>query len=215
MSLSLVCLPDDTPAERIAAAAEASLAALSLTTHGPADHFLAGRRRHWFSRIEHESIAGGRLHHLDLAAMRNAAYQLNWYRWTVWQQVVANTRPAQPYWTFLAHHRTTPTRYPLDRAQQDYLAQPRVLVMNTYNALPHRAMDLPTSHLEALQLGSHAYAHFGWLSAVPGDRLLCLDGTLLTAGTGQLAPRMDYLAEANGQIDTLAPDDIVVALRTP
>jgi hypothetical protein len=86
--------------------------------------------------------------------------------------------------------------------------------MLTYNALPNKIMELPTSHLEAFQTGGHSYAHFGWLCAVPADGIICRNGTYLTAPSDQFAAHMGYLAEANRRLATLHNEDTLVALCT-
>jgi hypothetical protein len=215
-SLSIVCLPKDTSTAQMAEAADAALTRRPGVDLRLAWHFLTrGRRQR--RRVLHpwrNIAAGGPVKLLDLDAMRAATERLYGHRWWVWNQVIAGTRPAQPYWVFLdrAHH--DPAKYPLGRAQRDYLAQPRIASMRTYNALPHRVADLPTAHLEAFQTGANAYAGYGWLTAVPGDALVCPGGALLTAGTGDHATRLSYLHTANAQVAALDGDDILVAIRT-
>jgi hypothetical protein len=144
------------------------------------------------------------------SAPRNA----HWYRWHIWQRVAEGTRPAQPFWHFTDRHRAEPAKYSLDKAQQQYLAQPRVAAMRTYNALPNKIMALPTSHLEAFQAGAHAYANLGLLSAVPADGMLTLDGRYLAAASGRLADQPSYLDSAQGHLSTLGSRDYLVALAT-
>ncbi|GAA3386336.1 hypothetical protein [Cryptosporangium minutisporangium] len=219
-ALTVVCLPAGVSTSTPLAAAEAALAAtpptVQLDSLGSAAHFLARPRRRCGFRVRSAQrvTPGGPVGQLDLDTMRTSTYQRYAYRWAIWNQVVASTRPAQPYWTFLDRHAAGPDRYPLEQAQQDYLTQQRVLAMRTYNALPHRAIELPTSHLEAFQLGPQGYAHLGWLSAVPGDRLLCPDGTYLACETDQLSARLDYLTGANQHLTAMREDDVLVALRT-
>ncbi|MET7396316.1 hypothetical protein ABZS66_22825, partial [Dactylosporangium sp. NPDC005572] len=131
-----------------------------------------------------------------------------------WHQVVAGTRPAQPYWTFLDRHLANPRTYALATAQAQYLAQPRIASMLTYNALPNRVMGLPTSHLEAFQIGLQGYSYYGWLCAVAGDAVVCLDGTYLAADTDRHATQIAFLAEANRRIAALAGRDHLVACCT-
>ncbi|TQS39484.1 hypothetical protein [Cryptosporangium phraense] len=216
MSLTLVGLSRITSLETCTAMAEVRVAATPLTLHGSTPHFLTTVRegRGLRAHSRQELTVGGPLDQLDLADMRQLAYQAYSYRWAIWNSVVAGTRPALPWWTFLQRHDSAPDRYPLARAQQDYLAQQQILLMTAYNALPHRALDLPTSHLEALQLGAQGYAHFGWLSAVPGDRMLCPDGTYLEGDDGRLSARLAYLSEANARIDALTEQHSLVALLT-
>ncbi len=214
--LTIVCLPHGTPTDQLTITATARLAAIGVTTLRTAGHFLAGTRlrRAQLLHPDNGAAAGGPLHLLDLDAMRAASQQLHGRRWSIWNQVVAGTRPAQPYWTFRERHRADPGRYPLDKAQRHYLAQPRVANMLTYNALPNKIMHLPTSDLEALQTGPHGYAHYGWLAAVPTDGMLCLDGTHLTAAREPFAIRTAYLAEANRRLNTLHRRDVLVAAHT-
>jgi hypothetical protein len=215
-SLTIVCLPQDTPTRQLAAAATARLAATPVTGLGPARHFVAGTRLRRASLLQpgRTAAAGGPVRLLDLDAMRRADQQLYWYRWCIWNQVVAGTRPARPYWAFVERHRADPGGYPIDRAQRHYLAQPRIAAMLTYNALPNKVVELPTSHLEAFQTGGHSYAHYGWLSAVPADGVLCLDRLYLAARSDEFAARIVYLAEANRYLAALGSRDIVVALHT-
>ncbi|WP_349876327.1 hypothetical protein ABIH81_19485 [Micromonospora sp. HUAS YX12] len=215
-SLTIVCLPNGIPTGELATTAATCLAASRLTSLGSARHFLVNTRFRRRSLLQpwKGTAAGGPVRLLDLDAMRVAARRTYWYRWRIWNQVVAGTRPAQPYWTFLERHRADPGRYPIAKAQRHYLAQPRIANMLTYNALPNRIMGLPTSHLEAFQTGAHGYAHYGWLCAVPGDSLLCLDGTHLAATRDQYAARLAYLAEANRRLTALSTRDILVALCT-
>jgi hypothetical protein len=211
-----VCLPQDTPTDELATTAENRLAATPLTSLGGAGHFISTTRLRRGNLLQpwQGTAAGGPVRLLDLDAMRAAAYRAHWYRWHVWNSVVAGTRPAQPYWTFLDRHLAEPKKYPIAKAQQHYLAQPRIATMLTYNALPTRLTDLPTSHLEALQTNAESYAHYGWLCAVPGSNTICLDGTHLAATNDRYATHIAYLAHANHRIDTLHHRDILVALST-
>ncbi|MEU1969677.1 hypothetical protein ABZ541_23815 [Micromonospora sediminicola] len=215
-SLTIVCLPNGVPTGELASAAATRLATTRLTSLGSARHFLVNTRFRRGSLLQpwRNTAAGGPVRLLDLDAMRAAAGRTYGYRWRIWNQVIAGTRPAQPYWTFLERHRADPGRYPITTAQRHYLAQPRIANMLTYNALPNRIMRLPTSHLEAFQTGENGYVHYGWLCAVAGDGLLCLDGTHLAATRGQYAARLAYLAEANRRLTALRRRDILVALCT-
>ncbi|MEU1746661.1 hypothetical protein ACWD8I_06290 [Micromonospora arida] len=215
-SLTIVCLPDGTPAHHLATTAATRLAGTPLTPLGTAGHFITRTRWHRGSLLQprKNTAAGGPVRHLDLEAMRAAARNAFWCRWHLWNQVVAGTRPAQPYWTFLDRHRAHPGTYPVATARQHYLAQPRIASMLPYNALPNRLTDLPTSHLEALQTGAHSYAHYGWLRAVPGRSLVCLDGAHLVAATDRYVTQLAYLAAVNHHISLLHHRDVLVALHT-
>jgi hypothetical protein len=162
----------------------------------------------------HDTAAGGPIRLLDLDAMRTAARNAYWYRWQIWQQVVAGTRPAEPFWHFADRHRAEPGKYRLEKARQQYLAQPRVAAVRTYNALPDKILALPTSQLEAFQAGAHAYAHLGLLAAVPADGMVTLDGRYLAATSERLADQLFYLDSAQRHLTSLGSRDHLVALAT-
>jgi hypothetical protein len=213
----IVCLPKATPTDQLATTAIARLASSTpLTNASPAGHFPVTIRLRRGSLVQpwHDTAAGGPVRLLDLDAMRASARNAYWYRWHIWQQVAAGARPAQPYWHFADRHHAEPARYSLDKAQCQYLAQPTVAAMRTYNALPNKILALPTSHLEAFQAGAHAYAHLGWLSAVPADGMLTLDGHYLAAGSGRLADQLSYLDIAQDHLTGLGSRDHLVALAT-
>lgn len=215
-NLTVVCLPPGTTTDTMADAATARVAAHALHGLGPAGHFLTRtrRRRRRLLQPWQNTAAGGPVQLLDLDAMRAAAHQRYAHRWAVWQLVVAGTRPAQPYWTFVYRHLDNPVGYRLHRARRDYLAQPRVAAMRTYNALPHKVTALPTRHLEVFQTGGQSYACYGWLSAIPGDQLICPDGGRLAPASDEHAVRLSYLQQANAVIEGLRRDDILVAVGT-
>jgi hypothetical protein len=215
--VTLVCLPADTPPAEFADATTTRLTAVRLTTTALIRHFPAGTRWRRGALLLpcRGTAAGGPVCRLELNAMRADAHHLHRLRWQLWRDAVAGTAAARPYWMFLDRHRATPDRYELKRAQADYLAQPRIAAMRVFNALPHRPVDLPTGHLEALQLGADAYAHLGWLAAVPGQRLLCPDGRTLLAETGdRLDVRLSYLEAANRCLAMLERRDVLVATVT-
>ncbi|GAA2712635.1 hypothetical protein [Actinoplanes palleronii] len=98
------------------------------------------------------------------------------FSWQLWQSAVKGTPAARPFWMFVDRHRANPARYDLERARADYphRGQPRLTATRVFNTLPHRPFGLPTSHLEALQLGADASSHLGWLSAVAESALVNL-----------------------------------------
>lgn len=213
----IVCLPKSTPTDQLASTAVARLGSSSpLANASPAGHFPVATRLRRGSLVQpwQDTAAGGPVRLLDLDAMRAAARNAYWYRWQIWQQVVAGTRPAQPYWHFADRHRDEPDKYSLDKAQKQYLAQPRLAAMRTYNALPNKLLTLPTSHLEAFQAGGNAYAHLGWLSAVPAGGMVTLDHRYLAATSGRLTDQLSYLDSAQSHLSTLGRRDHLVALAT-
>jgi hypothetical protein len=222
----LVCLTAPVHPRHAALAATSQLALCGITAHGVMPHFtprhtggLRGtlRARHLID-LWRDTASGGPVRLLDLAAMRLQAHAQAATQWLIWHQVVTGTRPAQPYWAFAERHRDDPQRYPLTRAQQQYLAQPRVQAMATFNALPNRPCDLPTSALEAFQAGQHTFATLGWLTAVPADGVATTTpskpGGWLTPASGRLDDQLAYLTDANAYLDRLAPDTTVVAMAT-
>jgi hypothetical protein len=213
----IVCLPTATPTGQLAATAITHLRSAAPRANASlAGHFLVSTRlrRRSLVRPWHDTAAGGPIRLLDLDAMRIGGRDAFWCRWKIWRRVVEGTRPAQPYWHFVDRHRNEPVAFRLTKAQGQYLAQPRVIAMRTYNALPNKVMPLPTSHLEAFQVGADAYAHLGLLAAVPADGLVTLDGRCLAATTGRLADRLSYLDRAQGELTQLDPRDHLVALAT-
>lgn len=211
-----VCLPQDAPVDQLAAAATATLPATTATPPAPFAHFAT--RRRWRTghllRAQHGVAAGGPLRLLDLAAtaaMGQAAY-LHHFR--VWELVVAQTKPGQPFWHFLDRHHADPGKYSLAQARQHYLAQSRIAAMRTYNLLPTRVTDLPTSQLEAFQAGRDTYIHLGGLTAVTGHTLITLTGRHLAADTDRLSDVLSYLEEAHTYLRALKPDQQLVALTT-
>jgi hypothetical protein len=69
--------------------------------------------------------SGGPIKLLDLDGMRRTAAANAAAHWQLWHQVVTGTKPARPCWSFADKHRADPHRYPLPRAQGEYVAQPR------------------------------------------------------------------------------------------
>jgi hypothetical protein len=211
----IVCLPKATPTDQLATAAVARLASsATLADASPAGHFPVTTRLRRGSLVQpwRDTAAGGPIGLLDLDAMRAGARNAYWQRWRIWQQVTAGTRPAQPFWHFADRHHAEPAKYSFDKARRHYLAQPRVAAMRTYNALPNKILALPISHLEAFQAGAHAYAHLGWLSAVPADGMVTLDDHYLAAGSGRLADQLSYLDTAQAHLTGLGARDHLVAL---
>ena len=213
----VVALPPEADPRRLPELAATRLRLRGMTTQGVIPHFVARTRRtsklidHW-----HGLTSGGPIRLLDLDRMRRNAAAVAAAQWQLWQQVVAGTKPAQPFWYFADRHHGDPHRYRLDRVQADYLAQPRVVAMNVYNALPHRVCDLPTAALEALQAGYGSYVNLAWLAAVPADALAVgHGGGWLTARSERLADQLAYLQAANAHVDGLNPNLQLAAMAIP
>ena len=213
----VVCLPPDTDPRLLPELAATRLRTRNLTANGTIQHFVTRTRRtsklidRW-----HGVTSGGPIRLLDLAAMRHHATAAASPQWQLWQHVTAGTRPAQPLWHFLDRHHTDPHRYPLERAQIEYLSQPRVLAMNVYNAIPRRICELPTASLEAFQAGHGTYVNVAALAAVPADGLATLHGVgWLSTTSERLADQLTYLKAANAHIDGLHPNHPLAAMAIP
>jgi len=216
MGTAVVCLPADTQPATLATQATATLAAQGLTTSGVLPHFLTHTRRTGKLVDRWNGLtAGGPIKLLDLHGMRTRAAVGAAAEWLLWNQVVAGTRPAQPFWSFADKHHADKHRYPLSRDQADYLAQPRVLAMTAHNAIPGQPCPLPTTHLEAFQAGYGTYVNVAWLAAVPGDGFAPQQGGWLTTRSQRLADLLDYLAIANGHLAQLPRGAHLVAVASP
>jgi len=212
---AVVCLPADIEPPALPHRATAALTDRGLTTAGVLPHFVAGTRRASMLIDRWQGLTcGGPVKLLDLSAMRRNAAAAAAAEWLLWQHVVTGTKPANPFWWFADKHAADPGRYPLDRARAEYLAQPRVLAMTAYNALPHRICDLRTSALEAFQAGYGTYLNLAWLSAVPADGLAPERGGWLTPRSERLADQLAYLTAANAHLAQLHPDTHLVAVAT-
>ncbi|MEU4428864.1 hypothetical protein AB0F81_50340 [Actinoplanes sp. NPDC024001] len=190
----------------------------AVTAHGePADglvpHFLT--RTRWSRKVinyRYGRAVGAPIRLLSLDAMRSAAAAAAGAQWRLWQQVVAGTRPAAPFWCYAERHRADPDRHPLHRMQAEYRAQPRILAMTAYNALPGKPCPLPTAALEQLQNGYLTHVNVAWLAAVPAAGLVTADGDYLTAASQRLADRLAYLDAANAHLAALTGDTVLVAV---
>ncbi|MGI5185500.1 hypothetical protein ACQEVZ_55580 [Dactylosporangium sp. CA-152071] len=211
-SRTIVCLPQATPIDTLEATAAALLPGISSPT--AVNHFRTTRRLFTGKLLNasKHTAAGGPLGLLDLDAMAAAGRLSYYHRYTVWHRVVAQTKPAQPFWTFYDRHAADKKKYTLTQAQQGYLAQPRIAAMRTYNLLPNRVMDLSTNHLEAFQAGCDTYTHVGGLTAVPANALLTVTGNHFKPTTGRLSDLLTYLDQAHTYLRTLTAKHQLVAL---
>src|SRR5262249_42366621 len=128
--------------------------------------------------------------------------------------VVRGTQPAQPFWRFTDRCRQDPTRYPLARAEHDYLAQPRIQAMSIYNAAVGRARQIPIGELEALQVNRDAYLSLARMRAVPAAGVVTLDRTLLAPADARLSTLHAYLGRAQQHLHALSGAHHLVALAT-
>jgi hypothetical protein len=225
-----VCLPATAATGQIPAAVSALLAAHGITDTGLAGHFrtnIRTKNRSLPARLRRSdttttsllqpvngAAAGGSVRLLDLDAMREDLAERYWNRWQLWQQIVAGSPEARPYWHFYDRHAADPDRFSWDAARHAFSSQPRVARMLTYNAHPGRLTELPTHHLDAFDAGPHAYCAYGWLQAVPADGMLTADGRLPQPLSLRYVDHLDYLRAANEHLNTLADADVLVAVIT-
>jgi hypothetical protein len=220
-----VCLPKTAVTGQIPASVSALLAAHGITGSGLAGHFRTTawslparlRRRSDTSTLlqpENGTAAGGPVRLLDLHAMREDLAERYWNRWQLWQQIVAGSAEARPWWHFSDRHAADPDKYSWDAAWHGFAGQPRVARMLTYNAHPGRLTELPTGHLDAFDAGPQAYCAYGWLQAVPADTILTADGRLLAPVSLRYPDQLDYLRSANDHLNTLTDTAVLVAVTT-
>ncbi|MEV0734091.1 hypothetical protein [Polymorphospora sp. NPDC050346] len=212
----IVCLPGPAKPELLPDLARTALADYDIATHSVVPHFAARTWRGGQLVDRWQGLTcGGPLRLLDLERMRRQTQAAATLQWQWWRHVVADTRPAHPFWVFVDRYRADPGRYPLARARADYQAQPRLLAMSAFNAMPHKPCELPTASLEAFQAGHSTYLNLAWLAAVPGDGLAIVDGPhsgLLTCDSERLADQLTYLRAANEHLSRLDRQASVVAV---
>jgi hypothetical protein len=208
-----VCLPKATPHDQVAVAASALLAAHDIASSGPAGHFFTRTRLRTGHLLQPGNgiAAGGPVRLLHLARMRSQLSQRYGNRWQLWQQIVTGSPPARAWWQFYDRHAADPQAYTFDHARHAFASQPRIARMLTYNSHPGRLSDLPLEHLDAFESGPQAYVTYGWLQAVPGHRLLTLDGRLLQPVSTRHVDHLDYLRQANEHIAALGGADVLAA----
>jgi hypothetical protein len=212
---AVVCLPAEIPSPALAQRATAVVATHGLPVAGVLPHFHTRTIR--TSKLADRwqgKTSGGPIKLLDLHGMRAAAVAEAAAQWLLWDRVVKGTKPAQPLWWFTDRHHADPARYPLTRAQTDYLAQPRILAMTAFNAVRNRPY-LPPTALEAFQAGYDTYLNLAWLASVPADGLAPTTGGWLTTRSQRLADQLDYLHAANAHLAGLPRDTQLVAVASP
>jgi hypothetical protein len=213
----IVCLPDELPRE--------ALTASQLDRHFGVCGTLAPRfwatpamwlwqRNQMFGLRKGRPAycAGGPVKLLDLHGMRHAAGMGAGIRHQLWQQVVHGTPPARSWTQVHARHLADPATYPYERAQADFYNQPRVNAMRMHNAASYGAAHLPVKELEMLQAGPIAYQHYSATTAVCGDALLTPEGHKFAPTSDALCHRVTYLEQAGRYLDTVEPDQRLLAV---
>lgn len=210
---AVVCLPADVRPGDLARRATAVVTGSGLRAAGVLPHFPTRARRtgqlvdRWCGRT-----SGGPIRLLDLDRMRRGALAAAAAEWSLWNQVVNGTRPAQPYGHFLDRHHADHNRYSLTAAKTDYLAQPRIVAMNAHNALPGQPLPLPSAAVEAFQAGFSTYLNLAWLAAVPADWFATVTGEPLAPERRRLPDQLGYLTAANAHLAGLTPRTRLVAV---
>ncbi|OKI45483.1 hypothetical protein A6A27_38065 [Micromonospora sp. CB01531] len=213
----VICLPDALPAE--------ALTSHQLDTHFGVTGTLAplfwavAQLRVWQRRQmiglrkgRPAPCAGGPVRLLDLHGMRRAAAVGAGIRYQIWQRVVHGTAPATSWPVFETCHLTDPDRYPLDMAIADFYAQPRVHAMRLHAAATAGPGQPGVGELEMYQAGQMAYQQYRAASAVAGDAMLTADGRKLAPASDALVHRITYLEQALAYLDTLDPDQRLLAV---
>ncbi|SCG77652.1 hypothetical protein [Micromonospora inositola] len=213
----IVCLPDDVPQEALTAHQLATHFGVpgTLTAHFWAIPGLRRWQRHHLIGLrkgQPAPCAGGDVRLLDLPGMRHAAAVGAGIRHQIWQHAVHGTRPATPWPTFEARHLANPDKYPLDAAIADFHAQPRVNAMRLHAAANPGPGQPGIGELEMYQSGPLAYQHYSAATAVAGDALLTADGRKLAPASDALTDRTTYIEQALRHLDTLAPDQRLLAV---
>jgi hypothetical protein len=147
--------------------------------------------------------AGGPVRLLDLAGMRHGAYVGASVRHAHWARVVAGTKAATPWPSFLQKHLSDPSAYPMDTATAEFNRQPRVQAMRMYNAATYGPGHLDLGDLEMFQAGASAYANYHALWALCTDAFLTEAGDRLQPASAFFADRITYLEQAARYLDSL------------
>ncbi len=216
VSTMVICLPEELPA--------AALTSHHLDTHFGVSGTLttlfwtAPRLRLWQHHLmiglrkgRPAPCAGGPMRLLDLAGMRHAAAVGAGIRYQIWQRLVHGTRAATSWPMFETRHLTDPDRYPLESAVADFHAQPRVQAMRLHAATLGPGQP-SVGELEMYQAGEVAYQHYRAASAVAGDAMLTADGRKLAPASDALAHRITYLEQALAHLESLGPDQRLLAV---
>jgi len=157
--------------------------------------------------------AGGPLSMLDVAGMRHGAAFAAGIRHQQWHTVVHGTRAATPWPVFERRHLHDPPTYPLEQAQTDFDAQPRVQAMRMHNAAAYGAARLDPAELEMFQAGQVAYQRYHALLATCFDAVLTAgDGEQLRPASDAFSDRITYLDNAARYLDSLDGDQRLVAV---
>ncbi|GIH16136.1 hypothetical protein [Rugosimonospora africana] len=208
----IICLPNTIAPPLLPALAHARLTTGGYTPRGPVPYFATSTRRtrrlidRWRGHT-----SGGPIELLDLDRMRGLAATAATHTWHRWAYVVSGTPAAKPFWHFVDRHRADEGRYPLTRAQQDYLSQPRITAIRAFNALPQGG-GIPTDQLEALQAGLTTYVTIAQLSAVVADGMATAEGDFFTPVSSRLDHQLTFLHHANHHLAGLPRDAPVAAI---
>lgn len=218
IAVALVCVPDELSTSVLGASRQLDK---HLKVRGSLyAGFWAGKVRSWqrrnligFRAGRPAYCAGGPVSMLDLAGMRHAAAFAAGIRHQQWHTVVHGTRAATPWPVFERRHLDDQSKYPYDKAQKEFAAQPRVQAMRMHNAGSYGAARLDPRDLEMFQAGLVAYQRYHALLATCFDAVLTVgDGEQLRPASDAFCDRIMYLDNATRYLDSLDGDQRLVAV---
>jgi hypothetical protein len=213
----IICLPDGLPSQALTASRLDRHFGVSGTLQArfwAVEAMWLWQTRHLVAPRKGKPVycAGGPVKLLELAGMRQAAGMGAGIRHQLWQQVVHGTPAARPWHVFEARHLAEAAKYPLQRAEADFVNQSRVNAMRLHNAVCYGAAHLDVGELEMFQAGPLAYQHYSATTAVCADALLTSDGHKLAPAGDALTHRVTYLEQAGRYLDNLEADQRLLAV---
>lgn len=158
---------------------------------------------------------GGPRELLDFEALRDAKGLEAAAKYDKWTALIDGLPAAKPWAYFRDQHAATPDAYMIDRAREDYHAQPVYQAANASEDF--RWFTDVIGHFDHSRDEHIDIARTG---AVPGYALLTLDGQWIEAGemgwfgmSGETEDsRAEYLKCANSYLDDLPGDTVLVAV---
>ncbi|MER7177720.1 hypothetical protein [Streptomyces mesophilus] len=152
---------------------------------------------------------GGPLRLLDLDAMRTKAGDKAGARYDLWERTVRGLPAAEPWRHFHDRFKADPAAYGMDRARQDYRAQPAVAAVAEVAELPQHD---PVGHFAG---GRAAYVRAARDDAVVGAVLLTLEGAWIERPWSFETPpsaQAEYVERVTAYLDGLDPDAYVICV---
>lgn len=157
--------------------------------------------------------AGGRRSRLDLEKQATWARNHAGQHWWAWNNLIARTTPAARTWKQFQADVAKSKTLTMDKAREQFEAQPRIMAMLAYNSYPAVAFRFDIDELDEYQAGEAVFVALHWQQALTGDALVTPDGRLLEPASDTIADRLRYLDEATRIIHNLNPDQYIVAAK--